>query len=465
MSLIFTKAKDVIKASLRTVLKHSTSNFVIDDFLTAHFGGKLFMTVHTDEYAGNRLLVYLQKHHHRSFHNSIIHYDTHHKYVRPRRRTQRVLFKNDRRSTYVFWIRGLPVIVTRLRDSAYSDKSAGSFYGAWDSSTSPEAFCVKYFPGTLDIENILASVLENAADDIANFEQLCDGYSITQISSRASRGLAMITNSDEDHGRHPDPYADEKADDGINDPLLHGTPIGFSYEDFVKNVSTAGLGNLALSDRHDKLIDEINKWIAHRDWFYEHDVPWRRGYMLYGAPGTGKTSFVRGLAMTFKIPIFSFDLAGFTNDELKCSWSRVASSGNGPRIILIEDIDATFVGRQNITKSDLTFDALLNCIDGAQQTDGVLLFITTNHRDKIDAALAYDEDDEIGSRPGRIDRIIQFDTLDDIGKKRIAVRILQHDDDVAHVISQSGPNETGAQFQERCIRHAYINFWNDISEK
>ena len=67
-------------------------------------------------------------------------------------------------------------------------------------------------------------------------------------------------------------------------------------------------------------------------------------------------------------------------------------------IILLEDIDGLFVEREAVNPSQegrrVTFSGLLNALDGVRSQEGRILFMTTNHREKLDPALL---------RPGRCD--------------------------------------------------------------
>lgn len=79
---------------------------------------------------------------------------------------------------------------------------------------------------------------------------------------------------------------------------------------------------------------------------------------------------------------------------------------NVPRgaAVLLEDIDAAVNGREmtgseKTDGSSVTFTGLLNAIDGVASRPGLILFMTTNHREKLDPALI---------RPGRIDKQITF---------------------------------------------------------
>ena len=75
-------------------------------------------------------------------------------------------------------------------------------------------------------------------------------------------------------------------------------------------------------------------------------------------------------------------------------------------IILLEDIDAIFHGREAVNKKDNngrhrrpsgpSFSGLLNALDGVRSQEGRILIMTTNHKEKLDPALL---------RPGRADRL------------------------------------------------------------
>lgn len=70
-------------------------------------------------------------------------------------------------------------------------------------------------------------------------------------------------------------------------------------------------------------------------------------------------------------------------------------------ILLLEDIDALFVNREKSENniSSITFSGILNVLDGIGRKDNLLIFMTTNHIEKLDEAL---------KRPGRVDYILKF---------------------------------------------------------
>jgi chaperone BCS1 len=123
----------------------------------------------------------------------------------------------------------------------------------------------------------------------------------------------------------------------------------------------------------------------------------RRGYPLYGPPGNGKTSLVMALASELAMSLYLLNLSSPNLDDVKLMQLLMQVGSNS--IVLIEDIDCSYVKRARQSKSrgladGLTFSGLLNAIDGILAQDGRILFMTTNHREKLDPALI---------RPGRAD--------------------------------------------------------------
>lgn len=155
-----------------------------------------------------------------------------------------------------------------------------------------------------------------------------------------------------------------------------------------------------------RIVGDIADFLVAREWHADRGVPYRRGYLLEGPPGCGKTSLVLAVASHFSRPVYVLNLGSILSDD-----DLIDAVGDVPEhaIFLIEDIDATKAsavrkeapkpgeyagGDINLVAREVTLSALLNCIDGAFAREGRILFMTTNHPDKIDPALL---------RPGRVD--------------------------------------------------------------
>ena len=211
-------------------------------------------------------------------------------------------------------------------------------------------------------------------------------------------------------------------------------------------------------------IKELELWLTHEKWFRSKSIPWRRGWLLHGIPGTGKSTLVRALGMSFDLPVYVFDLASMNNDRFARQWDDMLS--NTPCIALIEDIDNIFDGRKYIGSvnpniSHLTFDCLLNCISGVKQADGVFLVITTNHLDKLDPAIGVPDSNGKSSRPGRIDRALHLGLMEREQRSALANFILSDYPDLIDATIDAGEGETAAQFQSRCAQIALGKFWSE----
>jgi SpoVK/Ycf46/Vps4 family AAA+-type ATPase len=187
-----------------------------------------------------------------------------------------------------------------------------------------------------------------------------------------------------------------------------------------------------------------------------------------------------------------------SNHDLIDAWTLMQV--NVPCVALIEDIDNVFNGRENVArknnpiplvlerkKSDsqdskrppftpLTFDCLLNCLDGVERVDGIFTVITTNDLSKVDPALGQPRRMQDGSvefistRPGRIDKAVELTYMEMADKKRMARRILgeypeQLREMIAFIERFADLQETPAQFQERCGQIALAQFWKERHEQ
>jgi chaperone BCS1 len=145
----------------------------------------------------------------------------------------------------------------------------------------------------------------------------------------------------------------------------------------------------------DDLLEDSKTFLARREWYVQRGIPYRRGYLLHGPPGTGKSSAVVALASALQMDIAVLSLGDSNLDDN--SVSELFSSIPINSIVLMEDIDCAFLERKegDDKRSKVTFSGLLNAIDGVAAGEGRLLFATTNHIARLDPALI---------RPGRIDR-------------------------------------------------------------
>ncbi len=248
-----------------------------------------------------------------------------------------------------------------------------------------------------------------------------------------------------------------------------GIFLGFNKQDFISQKVKNCTNCYFLSQDLQQAVKQFEKWNSLQTWYNERSIAWKRGWLICGKPGSGKSAFVKYLASEFGFPIFIFDLASMTNKDLTRQWRNVRCSS--PCICLFQDIDSVYNGRSNVTDGKektpgVSFDCFLNTLDGVDQNSGIFTILTTNCPQKLDQALAKCE---LGdnfkisppSRPGRIDNVIQIGKATHDIKLRIAQKILDKWLHLVDSVMQQGLQDTAAQMQERCIRIAQVQMWED----
>jgi hypothetical protein len=142
----------------------------------------------------------------------------------------------------------------------------------------------------------------------------------------------------------------------------------------------------------ERLVGDVERFLAAEAEYVRRGIPWHRGWLLAGPPGTGKTSVARAVAGHFGMDIWFLPLSDVKRDgELLRHVGRVT-----PRsMLLIEDIDVFRAATERDDGGDgVTLSGLLNALDGIATPHGLLTVLTTNEPDVLDPAVA---------RPGRID--------------------------------------------------------------
>ncbi|GLT39234.1 hypothetical protein SLA2020_134390 [Shorea laevis] len=177
-------------------------------------------------------------------------------------------------------------------------------------------------------------------------------------------------------------------------------------------------------DLKQSIIDDLDRFLARRDYYKRIGKAWKRGYLLHGPPGTGKSSLVVAMAKHLKYDVYDLELSNiYCDSQLRNVFLNISSKS----IIVIEDVDCyeevharsnTIVdvnlpqlavnhpqlGVQKTKRAAATLSGLLNAIDGLWSGCGEerIIIFTTNHKDKIDPALL---------RPGRMDMHIELSYL------------------------------------------------------
>lgn len=225
-----------------------------------------------------------------------------------------------------------------------------------------------------------------------------------------------------------------------------------------KIINEKTFDNIILEEKlQEYLINDIEQFINSKDWYHDLGLSYKRGYLLSGKPGTGKTSIIQAIANYTKSNIYMVDLSKFNKDEElelalemlpeKCvlvfeeidtqtnvvlnrnlqlcdkkdkkdkkenektskNRNQQKSQINNNNTYFDSDSDnpdnlsdLNDINKHTLIKmlsSGLTLGCILNSLDGIGKTNGRITCITTNHPEKLDPAL---------TRPGRIDLHLQL---------------------------------------------------------
>ena len=216
----------------------------------------------------------------------------------------------------------------------------------------------------------------------------------------------------------------ENKTTSIYRPLPKNENSGDAGWDRQSNRASRPMRTVSLEREQKRVIvSDINEYLQPetRRWYDARGIPYRRGYLFHGPPGTGNTSLSFALAGIFGLHIYCISLSevGLTEADLNKLFTEL------PRrcIVLLEDIDTAGLRRDDEPppepsspappgnakpsgseppgprKSLISLAGLLNVIDGVASHEGRVLIMTSNHPENLDEAL---------TRPGRVDIRIPF---------------------------------------------------------
>ena len=162
--------------------------------------------------------------------------------------------------------------------------------------------------------------------------------------------------------------------------------------------------------RSDEVVSEVEKFWKLKDTFKTFGFAHKRGFLLFGPPGSGKTSTVAiitndmvkngGIVIIGDAPgLLAKGLAQLRNIE-----------PNRPAVVIMEDID-TIIQRYGESE-------VLALLDGEAQIENVVYIATTNYPERLDG--------RITNRPSRFDRIVKIGMPNDAARELYIRSRLDH---------------------------------------
>jgi hypothetical protein len=147
------------------------------------------------------------------------------------------------------------------------------------------------------------------------------------------------------------------------------------------------------------LRDDFESFFERQAWFRENRLPFRRGYLLHGPPGNGKSSAIRAMMTSRGLTAHTLRLFDSNTDDGSLDALFNDALRERPAMILLEDLDRAFP-KTGETNSKVSLQQLLNCLDGVGTGEGIIVVATANEPTILDPASL--------RRPGRFDRVIYF---------------------------------------------------------
>lgn len=205
------------------------------------------------------------------------------------------------------------------------------------------------------------------------------------------------------------------------------TPFDINWN-LVGNIKTRSLNTIYINQSiKDEILNDIQKFLSNecQIFFDKTGIPYKRCFLLYGLPGTGKTSLVRSLASHFEKNIAILKLKSSSLDDQQLY--KLAQTIPPESILLIEDLDTTFSSQYGSECKDtttfnnmvnrVTLSGILDLLDGMNSYEKQLIFITCNNVKVFN---------NMFMRAGRIDRIYEFKPLNKETAKQMLLNFIDN---------------------------------------
>jgi ATPase family associated with various cellular activities (AAA) len=167
-------------------------------------------------------------------------------------------------------------------------------------------------------------------------------------------------------------------------------------DELFQAIKGASFANLVLPGAlKEEIQNDFAHFFASREVYEQYGIPWKRGVLLIGPPGNGKTHTVKALINQLQHPclyVKSFKSRYDTeHGNIRAVFTRARQTA--PCLIVLEDLDSLIDGKNR--------SFFLNELDGFSSNTGVVVIATTNHPERLDPAIL--------DRPSRFDRKYYFD--------------------------------------------------------
>lgn len=143
--------------------------------------------------------------------------------------------------------------------------------------------------------------------------------------------------------------------------------------------------------QRDSIISYINDFFSSqtRDIYLSFGIPYKSVSLIYGPPGSGKTSIIKGIASSLDCDLYVLPITkDMLDGDFVSAFSYINDEEEKEKIIVIEDVDSLFDERKEGDQHNgITLQGFLNCLDGFTCVEGTMLFLTANKPEVLDYAI------------------------------------------------------------------------------
>jgi ATP-dependent 26S proteasome regulatory subunit len=153
-----------------------------------------------------------------------------------------------------------------------------------------------------------------------------------------------------------------------------------------------------------EIKNSVEGWLKAKDFYLNKNLPWKRGILLWGLPGNGKTSLIRTIISNYDFKPVTVQSGAHTNDDTVTEAFEYAQA-QSPALLYFEDLDNMF---QTVSLSHF-----LNLMDGVNSKNGILVIATANNISRLQQSVT--------DRPSRFDRKWEIPLPD----KKMSIKYLE----------------------------------------